>query len=187
MTMSEMYDLAIIGAGSAGLSAAGYGVRAGKRIALIERHRVGGDCTWSGCIPSKTFLKAAKVAHHMRTAAHYGLTSMQPLVDLKQVMGHVQAIIAETYAEEPPDVLRASGIDVFIGETRFAHPHSLTVGDTEVKARNVLIATGAHPFIPPIEGLSDLDYLTHESVWHLDVLPKHLVVIGGGPIGSELA
>ena len=185
--MHEAYDLVIIGAGSGGLSAAMFGIRAGKRVALIEKHRVGGDCTWSGCVPSKTFLKAAKVAHYMRTAAHYGVTPAEPQVDLKQVMAHVQHIIAETYAEETPEVLRANGVDVYMGEAHFLDPHTLAVGDTEVKARNVLIATGAHPFIPPVEGLADVDYLTYETVWHLDKLPEHLIAIGGGPIGSELA
>jgi pyruvate/2-oxoglutarate dehydrogenase complex dihydrolipoamide dehydrogenase (E3) component len=185
--MSEAYDLVIIGAGSGGLSAAGFGIRAGKRVAVIEKHRVGGDCTWSGCVPSKTFLKAAKVAHYMRTASHYGVTPADPQVKLQEVMAHVRHIIAETYAEETPEVLRAGGIDVFMGEARFIDPHTLAVGDAEVKAHNVLIATGAHPFVPPVEGLADVGYLTYETVWHLDQLPKHLLALGGGPIGSELA
>jgi len=185
--MNEAYDLVMIGAGSGGLSAAMFGIRAGKRVALVEKHRIGGDCTWSGCVPSKTFLKAAKVAHYMRTAAHYGVTSAEPQVDLQEVMAHVQHVIAETYADETPEVLRGAGVDVFIGEARFLDPHTLIVGDAQLKARNVLIATGAHPFIPPVEGLADVDYLTYETVWNLDKLPKHLLAIGGGPIGSELA
>jgi pyruvate/2-oxoglutarate dehydrogenase complex dihydrolipoamide dehydrogenase (E3) component len=185
--MTEAYDLLIIGGGSAGLSAAMFGIRAGKRVALIEKHRVGGDCTWSGCVPSKTFLKAAKVAHHMRTAASYGVTPVEPRVDLREVMAHVQHVIAETYQEETPEALRAAGIDVFLGEARFLDPNTLSVGDTELKAHYVLVATGAHPFTPPVEGLADTDYLTYETVWQLDVLPEHLLVIGGGPIGSELA
>jgi len=185
--MSEMYDLLVIGGGSAGLSALGYGVRARKRVAVVEKHRVGGDCTWSGCVPSKTLLKAAKVAHHMRTAALYGVTPVEPQVDLKAVMAHVHHIIAETYEEETPDVLRSSGIDVFLGEARFLDPHTIAVGDTRLQAHNILLSTGAHPFVPPVEGLDSVDYLTYETVWHLDVLPRHLLVIGGGPIGSELA
>ncbi len=185
--MNEPYDLLIIGGGSAGLTAAGFAVQLGARVALVEKHRIGGDCTWTGCVPSKTLLKAAKVAHQMRTAARYGLTPVEPVVDLKSVMAHVRAVIAEVYHEESPEALRADGIDVFLGPARFLDSHTLAAGQDTLTARHVLIATGAHPFSPPVAGLEDVDYLTYESIWNLEVLPQHLLVVGAGPIGCEMA
>ena len=185
--MSKPYDLVIIGGGSAGLTAAGFAVQLGARVALVEKHRLGGDCTWTGCVPSKTLLKAAKVAHEMRTADHYGLSSVEPAVDLKAVMAHVRAVVNEVYQEESPEALRADGIDVLLGEARFLDSHTLTTGEATLSARNVLIATGAHPFIPPIAGLERVDHWTYETIWDLDVLPQRLLVVGAGPIGCEMA
>jgi pyruvate/2-oxoglutarate dehydrogenase complex dihydrolipoamide dehydrogenase (E3) component len=185
--VNDAYDLIIIGGGSAGLTAAGFAVQLGVRVALVEKHRTGGDCTWTGCVPSKTLLKAAKVAHEMRTADRYGLTPIQPNVDLKSVMAHVRSVIAQVYAEESPEALRAQGINVYLGAAQFIDPNTLAVGDTVLTARNFLIATGAHPFIPPIAGLEGVDYLTYESIWDLEVLPQHLMVVGAGPIGCEMS
>jgi len=193
--MSETYDLVIVGAGSGGLSAAAFAAQLGARVALVERHRIGGDCTWSGCVPSKTLLKTARVAHEMRTAGRYGLPVAQPVVDLKAVMTHVRDVIREIAQEESPQALRGNGIAVVLGEARFIDPHTVVVrpgspqvaGDTTLTARRFLITTGAHPFIPPIEGLEDVDYLTYETVWGLETLPRHLLVVGGGPLGCEMA
>jgi pyruvate/2-oxoglutarate dehydrogenase complex dihydrolipoamide dehydrogenase (E3) component len=181
------YDLIIVGGGSAGLTAAGFACQLGARVALVEKDRTGGDCTWTGCVPSKTLLKVAKVAHQMRTADRYGLTASEPEVDLKSVMAHVRSVIVDVYAEESPEALRADGIDVHMGAARFVDPHTLIAGNTRLSARNILIATGAHPYVPPISGLEDVGYLTYESVWNLQVLPRHLVVVGAGPVGSELS
>ena len=185
--MSETYDLVIIGGGSAGLTAASFAIQLGARVALLEKHRIGGDCTWTGCVPSKTLIKTAAVAHEMRTAGRYGLPSVEPQVDLKAVMAHVHDVVASVYEHEAPETLRADGIDVFMGAARFLDPHTLAVGETQLTARNVLIATGAHPFIPPIAGLDDIDYLTYESVWDMETLPKRLLIVGAGPIGCEMA
>jgi pyruvate/2-oxoglutarate dehydrogenase complex dihydrolipoamide dehydrogenase (E3) component len=153
----------------------------------VEKHRIGGDCTWTGCVPSKALLKAAKVAHQMRTAGRFGLVPLKPEVDLKRVMDHVREVIAEIYEEESPEALHADGIDVFIGEGRFIDPHTLSVGEGTLTARNILLATGARPDTPSIQGLDDVDYLTYENVWELETLPEHLIVIGAGPVGSELS
>ena len=185
--MSETYDLVIIGGGSAGLTAASFAIQLGARVALLEKHRIGGDCTWTGCVPSKTLIKTAAVAHEMRTAGRYGLPSVEPQVDLKAVMAHVHDVVASVYEHEAPETLRADGIDVFMGAARFLDSHTLAVGETQLTARNVLIATGAHPFIPPIAGLDDIDYLTYESVWDMETLPKRLLIVGAGPIGCEMA
>ena len=147
---------------------------------LVEKHRIGGDCTWTGCVPSKTLLKAAKVAHEMRTAGLHGLSPVEPIVDLKKVMARVRAVVADVYQHESPDTLRADGIDVFLGGARFLDPHTIAAGETTLTARRVLLATGAHPFIPPVDGLDKVDYLTYENVWDLEALPRHMIVAGGG-------
>jgi len=185
--MDENYDLVIIGGGSAGLTAAAFAVQLGARVALVEKDRLGGDCTWTGCVPSKTLIKAAKVTHHMRTADRYGLTPIEPKVDLKSVMAHVRAVVAEIYQHESPDALRAEGIDVYLDTARFLDPHTLVIGNTKLTARNFLLTTGAYPFIPPIAGLDGVRYLTYENIWDQEVLPQHLLVLGGGPIGCEMA
>ncbi|HEV56365.1 MAG TPA: FAD-dependent oxidoreductase [Phycisphaerales bacterium] len=193
--MNEEYDLVVIGAGSGGLSAAAFAAQLGVRVALVERKRIGGDCTWSGCVPSKTLPQTAKVAHQMRTAGRYGLPAAQPTVDLKAVMAHVRDVIDEIAQEESPEVLRESGIEVVLGEARFVDPHTIVVrpgspqaaGDMTLNALRFLIATGARPFIPPIAGLDEVGYQTYESIWSLETLPRHLLVVGGGPIGCEMA
>ena len=187
--MTEPYDLIIIGGGSAGLTAAGFAVQLGVRVAIVEKTRIGGDCTWSGCVPSKTLLKAARVAHHMRTAHRYGLRAVEPEVDLASVMEHVQSVVAGIYHEESPDALREDGIDVHIGAARFTSAHEIAVagGTTTLKARTLILCTGAHPFIPAIDGLENVPYLTYETIWDLRVLPRRLIVIGGGPVGCEMA
>jgi pyruvate/2-oxoglutarate dehydrogenase complex dihydrolipoamide dehydrogenase (E3) component len=185
--MNDSYDLVIIGGGSTGLMAAGFAVQLGARVALVEKHRLGGECTWTGCVPSKTLLKAAKVAHQMRTADRYGLPPVEPEVDLKSVMAQVGGVVTDVYREESPDVLRADGIDVFLGAARFLDPHTLVAGETTLTARHVLIATGAHPIIPPVAGLEGVDCLTYETIWNLEVLPRHLLAVGAGPLGCEMA
>jgi pyruvate/2-oxoglutarate dehydrogenase complex dihydrolipoamide dehydrogenase (E3) component len=159
----------------------------GARTALIEKNRTGGDCTWTGCVPSKTLLKAARVAHQMRTADRFGLPAVDPQVDLRTVMEHVHQTIQEVYQEETPASLAADGIAVFQEAARFVDAHTLAVGDRRISARNVLIATGSRPFVPPIPGLDAVGYFTYETIWNLNNLPKHLIVIGGGPIGCEMA
>ncbi|MBA7631953.1 Mercuric reductase [subsurface metagenome] len=185
--MAESYDLVIVGAGSAGLTAAGFAVQLGARVAVVEKHRIGGDCTWTGCVPSKTLLKIAKVTHEMRTADRYGLTPADPVVDLKSVMSVVHRVINQVYQHESPEALRANGIDVILGDVRFLDPHTLSVNEDIFTARYVLLSTGAHPFIPPINGLDTVNYLTYENIWDLETLPEHLLVIGAGPIGCEMA
>jgi pyruvate/2-oxoglutarate dehydrogenase complex dihydrolipoamide dehydrogenase (E3) component len=185
--MDETYDLIIIGGGSAGLTAASLAVQLGARVALVEKHRIGGDCTWTGCVPSKTLLKAARVAHEMRTADRYGLSPVAPVVDLRSVLAHVRDVIADVYQHESPETLRADGIDVFLGSPRFLDAYTLVVDETTLITDNVLLATGAHAFIPPIAGLEGVDYLTYESIWDLEALPEHLLVVGAGPVGCEMA
>ena len=190
--MGDRYDLAIIGAGSGGIVAATFAARAGARVALIEKHRVGGDCTWTGCVPSKALLKAAKVAHQARTAARFGLRAALEPVDLKAVMGHVRQSIRRVYQYESPEVLRGKGIDLIMGQARFADPQTLDVASRDgaemrLAAKNILICAGARAAIPDVAGLTDVPAINYETVFDIEVLPARLLVLGGGPIGVEMA
>ena len=121
--MALGYDLVIIGGGTAGLTAAKFAAQIGASVAIVEKSRIGGDCTWTGCVPSKTLLKAAKVAHEMRTASRFGIKSAEPQVNLAQVMSHVKKVVSEVYQHESPDILRESGIDIFTGQAQFDSPN----------------------------------------------------------------
>ena len=181
------YDLAVIGGGSAGLTAAGFAAQLGRKVAIIERNRIGGDCTWTGCVPSKVLLRVARTAHETRQAHRFGITSAEPEVDLSSVMAHVRSVIEQIYQAESPEALQTRGIDTCLAPVKFTDSHTLSAGDTTIKAKRILIATGARPFIPPIPGLDGVEYLTYETVWELEKLPRRLLVVGGGPIGCELA
>ena len=183
--MHESYDLIVIGGGSAGLTAARFGTQLGLRVALAEMERVGGDCTWTGCIPSKSLVKAAKVVHDMRAADRYGLNAVKPPIDLKAIMARVKAVSEEVYQGESPDTLRNEGIDVFFGPARFLDSAMVQVGDAKLSGRKFVITTGARPVLPSIPGITEVNYLTYETVWELQDLPERLLVIGGGPIGCE--
>jgi pyruvate/2-oxoglutarate dehydrogenase complex dihydrolipoamide dehydrogenase (E3) component len=181
------YDLAIIGAGSGGLIASDFAVKLGARVALVEKSRIGGDCTWTGCVPSKALLKAAKVAHEVRTAHSYGITSSPPVTDMAKVRDYVLAAIQQVYQFESPEELQQKGIDVLLGSARFISPRSIEVSDRIVHSKKFLITTGARAVLPPIAGLSEVPFFTYEKIFENDRLPEKLVVIGAGPIGSELA
>ncbi|MFQ5612644.1 MAG: dihydrolipoyl dehydrogenase family protein [Anaerolineae bacterium] len=185
--MADSYDLIIIGAGSGGLTAASFAARLGLNVALVEKNRVGGDCTWTGCVPSKALLKVAKVAHQARTAARYGIETASPAVDMIRVREYVRGAIAGVYRRETPQMLAEEGIEVVFGPARFLDPHTIQAGQRTLSAKRFLITTGARPMIPPIDGLDDVPYLTYEEIFDNDRLPARLLVVGAGPIGVELA
>jgi len=185
--MTDRYDLVIIGAGSGGLTAAGFAARLGAKVALVEKERIGGDCTWTGCVPSKALLKAAKVAHQVRTANDYGVCVEQPVVDMAKVRAYVRQAIEDIYRHETPDRLAEQGIEVVKGTARFLNAHTLQVGERTLSAKKFIIATGSRPFIPPVPGLSAVPYLTYEQIFENDHLPECLIVMGAGPIGVEIA
>ncbi len=181
------YDLVIIGAGSGGLTAANFATQLGATVALVEKNRIGGDCTWTGCIPSKALLKAAKVAHAVRNAARFGIAANPPVTDMARVRDYVRSAIDQVYRLETPAELQRKGIDVIEGAARFIDPHTIEVGTQRVFAKHFLIATGARPLIPAITGLADVPFVTYERIFDNETLPKNMLVIGGGPIGVELA
>jgi pyruvate/2-oxoglutarate dehydrogenase complex dihydrolipoamide dehydrogenase (E3) component len=181
------YDLVIVGAGSAGLAAARFARELGVGVALVEAHRIGGDCTWTGCVPSKALLHAAQVAHHIRHADAVGLPAREVTADLAAVMAHVQAARARVYAQETPEKLHEEGIAVHLGPSRFRDPRTLEVDGQAIQGKHFLICTGASPAVPTLPGLADGPYLTNHTVFELQTLPERLVALGGGPIGVELA
>jgi pyruvate/2-oxoglutarate dehydrogenase complex dihydrolipoamide dehydrogenase (E3) component len=185
--MSTDYDLVVIGAGSGGLTAAGFAARLGARVALIEKDRIGGDCTWTGCVPSKALLKAAKVAHETRTAARYGIDVGPAAVDMARVREYVRGAIRDVYRLEEPEELRRRGIEVIPGEARFVDNDSVAVDGHSLRSKAFLIATGAKPAAPEIAGIEDVPYLTYEQIFEVDRLPQRMTVVGGGPIGTEIA
>lgn len=177
----------VLGGGVGGLVVTSVAAQLGLKVTLIERsERLGGDCLHYGCVPSKTLLRAAKVADLMRRGIEYGLPSASPEVDLGRVNAHVRRVIETIQVHDDPERFRSYGAEVLFGEARFADPHTLVFNDRRMRARRFLIATGSRPHIPPIEGLEQTPYLTNESVFDLEQLPRHLVVLGGGAIGIEL-
>jgi len=183
----ETYDFAIIGAGSVGLIAADFAVKLGARVALLERDRIGGDCTWSGCVPSKSLLKVARVAHDLRTASTFGIQSQPPVVDMVQVREYLRSTIRQIYQGTTPEALQQKGMDILLGPVSFIDPHTLNVGSQQITAKKILIATGAEPVLPSLPGLNGVSFSTYRQIFENDRLPDSMAVIGGGPVGVEVA
>jgi len=181
------YDLVIVGGGSAGLVAAPAAAAIGARVALVDKERLGGECLWSGCVPSKSLLASARAAHQTRQLPAFGLAGQLAPVDLGAVMDRVQGVIATIERTEDAAAMRRRGIDVHFGHAAFRSPHELVVDGQVLRGRTFLLCTGSHPAVPPIEGLEAVDYLTNETVFGLRALPQHLIVAGGAPEGAELA
>jgi pyruvate/2-oxoglutarate dehydrogenase complex dihydrolipoamide dehydrogenase (E3) component len=185
--VSERFDIAIIGGGSAGLTGAVFAARLGARVALVERDRLGGDCTWTGCVPSKALIRAAHVAHDAAGAGRFGIDVAAPRTDMPRVREWIDGAVAAAYAHETPEVLERRGVTVLFGPARFVDAHTMTAGDRRFSAKRVIICTGAHAVIPDLAGLSDVPYLTYDRIFELAELPAHLLVIGAGPLGVEIA
>ena len=181
-----IHDLVVLGGGTAGLTAAVGAATQGARTALIERDRPGGDCLWTGCVPSKALLSVAERAHNVRTAGAYGVHTNPPRVDLAEAMAHVRAAIATIAPHDSPERLRSEGVEVISGTGRFTGGDRIEVNGRTLRFRRAMVATGARPLVPPIPGLREAEHLTSDSLWDLEVLPERLVVLGGGPIGAEL-
>lgn len=180
-------DIAIIGAGSGGLSVAAGAVQMGASVILVEEDKMGGDCLNYGCIPSKALLAAAKTAQLIRNAADFGLVTHDPEIQLNDVMASVQKVIKKIAPHDSVERFEKLGVNVIQAQGIFQDPGTLKAGDYLIKARRFVIATGSSPTIPPIKGLSELPYYTNETIFNLTENPSHLVIIGGGPIGCELA
>jgi len=182
------YHLVVLGAGTAGLVTAAIGAALGAKVALVERHLMGGDCLNSGCVPSKALIRSARAAAQCRDAASFGIhLSSKPETDFATVMERVRRLRSGISHHDSARRFKELGVDVFIGDAKFTGPASVSVGGAALNFRSAVIATGARPAIPSIPGLADSGYLTHESVFALTKLPASLAIIGGGPIGCEIA
>ncbi len=191
------YDVTIIGGGSAGLVLAVAGAKLGKKTALIEKHRIGGDCLWTGCVPSKALLKVAKVANELQHAEKYGFFGEGEVFnrapDFQQAMAYVRSTQQKIEeAHDNPERFRDMGVDVIFGSGHFTSRNTFVVEDTEsgqtrtLTSKKFVISTGSRPAVPSIPGIETCEYLDSETVWELEALPKRLLVVGAGPIGVEL-
>lgn len=181
------FDIVVIGGGSGGLVVAAGGSALGAKVALVERDRLGGDCLWTGCVPSKALLRSARAAYEMREAARWALTPADPGPDLARVMERVQSVIATIAPHDSPERFRGLGVDVVFGDGRFVSPSVFEVGGRRLTARTFVIATGSRPAVPRLPGLDAVPFLTNETLFALRERVPHLAVIGGGPIGVEMA
>lgn len=182
------YDIVMIGAGAAGLVASKLANGLGKKVAMIEKKKIGGDCTWFGCIPSKALIKSASQAHQLTRLGEFGLETKEPVeLNAAKVMEHVRAVVQADADRIPPESFEAEGIDVLFGSGRFLDNHKFKLDQKVISSKKFIICCGSHPFVPSIEGLEEIDYLTNETIFDLEVLPKSMIVLGAGPIGIELS
>lgn len=180
-------DICIIGAGSAGLSVAAGASQMGARVVLLEAEKMGGDCLNAGCVPSKALIAAAKHAHAMTTGGPFGIAPATPKVDFAAVKDHVARVIDTIAPVDSQERFEGLGVHVIRAHGRFTSATTVQAGDHEITARRFVIATGSRPFVPPIPGLDGVPYMTNETIFALRDRPEHLIVLGGGPIGMEMA
>jgi pyruvate/2-oxoglutarate dehydrogenase complex dihydrolipoamide dehydrogenase (E3) component len=180
-------DLCVIGAGSGGLSVAAGAVQMGARVVLIEKGRMGGDCLNTGCVPSKALIAAGRAAAQIRRSGVFGVNGHELAIDVAGLRDHVHGVIAQIAPHDSVERFEGLGCTVIKAEARFLGPDRLLAGDRVVRAKRFVLATGSRPAVPKIPGLAELPYLTNESVFDLGALPRHLLIVGGGPIGIELA
>jgi pyruvate/2-oxoglutarate dehydrogenase complex dihydrolipoamide dehydrogenase (E3) component len=186
--VSRKQDVVVIGGGPGGLVIASVAGQLDLRVTLIEKtEHLGGDCLHSGCVPSKTLINTARLAHRMRHAAQLGLTAHDPEININRVLDRVDSVIAHIQQHDDPERFRRYGCDVRFGAARFLNAHEVTVNEEVIRARRFVIATGSQPVVPPIPGIAEIGYETNETIFKRRELPPRLAVIGGGPVGVELA
>jgi pyruvate/2-oxoglutarate dehydrogenase complex dihydrolipoamide dehydrogenase (E3) component len=179
-------DLCVIGAGSAGLSVAYGAAHLGRSVVLFERDAMGGDCLNTGCVPSKALIKAAKVAHDRRHGSEYGIAPTEPDIDFQAVKAHIQGVIDQIAPVDSVERYEGFGVTVIKEDAAFADDRTLISDNHEVRAKRIVVAAGSRAAVPPIPGLADVPYLTNETIFQVPTLPRHLLIIGSGPIGLEM-
>ncbi|HKJ33346.1 MAG TPA: FAD-dependent oxidoreductase [Balneolales bacterium] len=189
--MNYDYDMIVIGGGAAGLTASGMSVNFGAKTLLVEKDRLGGDCTWHGCIPSKTLLHFSQIAHSLEVAGNLGFSD-SALISQNQIFDKVRKVRKKVYQEaDHPSIYEEMGMEIISGSAHFIDDHTLTVQTKDdkrvISSKYIIVATGSSPLIPSIKGLETVPYLTNESLFELTTLPERLTIIGAGPIGVEMA
>jgi pyruvate/2-oxoglutarate dehydrogenase complex dihydrolipoamide dehydrogenase (E3) component len=182
-----MFDVIVLGGGTAGLVTASGCARLGRKVALIERHALGGDCLWTGCVPTKALVASAKLAHQMRNAHLFGFEPVVPRVTPKSIMDSMREQRRLISRHDDPEKFRKLGIDVIEGDARFVEPHAISVNGRTLQAKDIVIATGARTALPPVEGLQETGFLDHASFLEQDAFPPSILILGGGYIGIEFA
>jgi len=185
--MSEKFDVVVIGGGTAGLVTASGCARLGRRVALIEREALGGDCLWTGCVPTKALVATARLAHQMRNAARWGLEPAAPKIDPKAIMESMRETQRIAGRQDAPEKFRKLGIDVIEGTAKLVSGTTVEVNARTLEAKDVVIATGSRTAVPPIEGLEAAGFIDHVSFLKRDDFPRSLLILGGGAIGCEFA
>ena len=180
-------NLVVIGAGSAGLVSAYIAAAVKARVTLIEKHRMGGDCLNTGCVPSKALIRSARFLAQTRRAKEFGFSSAKAEFDFAEIMQRVQGVVQQVEPHDSIERYTGLGVEVMEGEAMIKSPYEVEVNGRTLTTRSIVVATGARPFVPPIPGLDQIDFLTSDNLWQLRELPQRLLVLGGGPIGCELA
>ena len=187
MTDTIEADLCVIGAGSGGLTVAAGGAQMGARVVLVEKGKMGGDCLNYGCVPSKALLAAGHAAQAMREAGRFGISAVEPEIDFAAVHAHVRGVIDGIAPTDSQERFEGMGVQVIRAAARFTGPREVEADGQRIRARRFVVATGSSAAIPPVPGIDNVPVLTNETIFDLDSRPQHLIVIGGGPIGTEMA
>jgi len=180
-------NIVVIGAGSGGLVASLIAAAVKAKVVLIERHKMGGDCLNTGCVPSKAILRSAKIANYMHRAEEFGIESVDVKPVFSKVLKRVHKVIEAIEPHDSVERFTGLGVECVQGEAEIIDEHTVKVGERSITTKSIIIASGARPFVPPIPGLDKVPYLTSDNIWELEHQPKRLVVLGGGPIGCELS
>ena len=181
------FNVIVIGAGSAGLVSSYIAAAVKAKVALIEKHKMGGDCLNTGCVPSKALIRSAKILSYIKRHKDYGIKSAEAAFDFAEIMERVQTVIKKVAPHDSVERFTSLGVDCFTGAAKILSPHEVSVNGKTLTTNNIIIATGARPTVPKITGMDKVPYLTSDNLWELRELPKRLIVAGCGPIGSELA